>query len=138
MDGVEPESVRVLCPDLADELVGCEAVERLQAAAKVVGRHEVIEVLPELVVVIVVEALDGGVLDGPVHAFDLSIGPGMIDFGEAVLDAVLATALVEHVDDEACGGAVGISGREAELDTIVGQHRMDLVGNGLDQSDQEL
>ena len=44
MEGVEPESVRVLCPDLADELVGCEALEGLQAASKVVGRHEVIHI----------------------------------------------------------------------------------------------
>ena len=38
---------------------------------------------------VVVIAFDGGVLDGPVHPFHLPIGPGMVDLGEAVLDAVL-------------------------------------------------
>jgi len=60
MDGVEPESVRVLCPDLADELVGPEALEGLQVASEVVGSHKVIEMLPELLVIVIVEALDGG------------------------------------------------------------------------------
>ncbi len=39
---------------------------------------------PELVVCFVVVVFDGGFLDGPVHAFDLPIGPWVIDFGEAV------------------------------------------------------
>ena len=33
-------------------------------------------------------AFDGRVLDGAVHPFDLPVGPGMIDLGEAMLDAV--------------------------------------------------
>ena len=51
----------------------------------------------ELLMAVVVVALDGGLLDGAVHAFDLTVGPGMFDFGEPVLDAVLAAAHVEHV-----------------------------------------
>jgi len=47
---------------------------------------------PELLVAVVVEAFDGRVLDGAVHPFDLTIGPGMVDAGEAVLDAKLDAA----------------------------------------------
>ena len=32
-------------------------------------------------------SFDGRVLDGSVHPFDLTVGPGMVDLGEAVLDA---------------------------------------------------
>jgi hypothetical protein len=46
----------------------------------------------ELVMRAVVVALDGGFLDGPVHAFDLTIGPGMIDLCSAMLDAMLTAA----------------------------------------------
>lgn len=43
----------------------------------------------ELVMRAVVVALDGGFLDGPVHALDLTIGPGMVDLCHAVFDAML-------------------------------------------------
>lgn len=42
----------------------------------------------ELVVTVVMVAFDGRFLDRPVHAFDLPIGPRMLDLGEPVLDAV--------------------------------------------------
>ena len=71
----------------ADELVGCEALEGLQSAGEVVGRNEVVEVIPELVMVIIVETFDGSVFDGAVHAFDPGSGPGVLGFGCAVLDA---------------------------------------------------
>jgi hypothetical protein len=61
----------------------------------------------------------------------------MIDFGEAMLDAVLATSHVEHMRHIARGGAIGVAWREAELDAVVRQDRMDLVGHGGDQRDQE-
>jgi len=35
---------------------------------------------------LVVEALDRGVLDRSVHAFDLTVGPGMFGLGEAMID----------------------------------------------------
>lgn len=51
----------------------------------------------KLVVIVIVVALDGGLLDGPVHSFDLAVGPGMIGLGEPVFDAVFATGAVEDV-----------------------------------------
>jgi hypothetical protein len=58
----------------------------------------------------------------------------MIDLGEAVLDAVLAAAHVEHVGHVSCRRPVGVSRGIAELDAIVGQHGVDLVGYRLDQA----
>ncbi len=51
--------------------VGCEASQGLEPSGKVIGCHEVSQVLPELVMRGVVEALDRGVLDGAVHVLDL-------------------------------------------------------------------
>ena len=137
MDWIECESFGLDCPLFADELVGREALEGLPAAAVVVVFDEVAEVPAELVEIIVVKALDGGVLDGPVHALDLPVGPGVVDFGEAVLDAMLAAAQVEHVGHLSRRGTFGVARRMAELDAVVGQHGVDRVGHGLDQGDQE-
>jgi hypothetical protein len=80
-------------------------------------------------------AFDRGFLDRPVHPFDLAVGPGMLDLGEPMLDPVLAAAHVEHVGHVGCRGAIGVARRKGELDAVIGQHRVDLVGYGLDQGD---
>lgn len=61
----------------------------------------------------------------------------MADFGEAVLNAVLAAAQIEHMCHVRRCGAVRIFRREAELDPNVGQDRVDFVGTCGNQGDQE-
>jgi hypothetical protein len=73
MERIEPEPLRLDCPLFADELDGREALEGFEAAAEIVGCDEVGEVAPELFVAVVVEASDGGFLDGAVHPFDLPV-----------------------------------------------------------------
>lgn len=68
-------SLRLLCPCLADELVGRKAFQGLEPAGEVVGDDEVGEVLLKLVVALLIEELDRGVLDGSVHVLDLTVGP---------------------------------------------------------------
>src|SRR5690349_24982795 len=97
MERIESESFGLRGPDLADELVGCESLQGLEPAAEVVGGDEVDEMPAELVVAVVVEALDGGVLDGPVHPLDLTIGPGVLGPGRAVLDVILGASEFESV-----------------------------------------
>lgn len=91
----------------------------------------------ELGVAVVVIAFDSGVLDRAVHPFDLPIRPGMVDLGEAMFDAVLPTVHREHVADVARRRTVGVAWREAELDAVVGQIRVDPVRYSCDQGDQE-
>lgn len=45
--------------------------------------------------IVVVVSLDGRVLDRAVRSLDLTIGPKMIDLGEAMLDAVFLTSQAE-------------------------------------------
>jgi hypothetical protein len=87
----------------------------------------------ELLMAVVVVAFDGRVLEGSVHPFDLTVGPGMVDLGEAVLDVVLAAAHGEHVCHRASPRAGGVARRITELDAVVGQDRVDLVRHGCDQ-----
>jgi hypothetical protein len=88
-------------------------------------------------VAVVVVVLDGGFLDGAVHAFDLAVGPGMLHLGEAMLDAVLLATRVEHVRDVAGRRSIGVALWKGELDAIVRQHDVDLVGDGCDQGLEE-
>ncbi len=43
----------------------------------------------------VLVALDGCLLQGAVHPLDLAIGPGMVGFGQTVLDIILAANPIE-------------------------------------------
>src|SRR5260221_5594373 len=51
----------------------------------------------ELLVAVVVVALDSRIFDRRFHPLDLPIRPGMLYLGEPVLDAILAAPHVEHV-----------------------------------------
>src|SRR5215212_9093749 len=77
VERVEGEAFWLDGPLFADELIRRKALQGLEAPAEIVGRHEVDEVLPEIVMAVVVEALDGRVLDGAVHSLDLTVRPGI-------------------------------------------------------------
>ena len=62
MDGIESKSIRFCLPAFADEFVGREAMERLESFGEVVGSDEVAEVDTQLVVGVVVVALNRGPL----------------------------------------------------------------------------
>ena len=53
-----------------------------------------------MLVCFVVEAFDGGFLECPVHAFDLSVGPRVAWFGQPVIDATLGTCVFESMREE--------------------------------------
>jgi hypothetical protein len=78
------------------------------------------------------EAFDGGVLDGAVHRLDLSIGPGVLDLGQPVVDLMLATNAVEDVLE-----GVDVPVVMGEPDAIVRQNNVGPVGHGGDEVAQE-
>lgn len=127
------ESIGLACPAFADVSVGCEAAQGLQAAAIVVGIDEVAEVSGQLAMAVVMIAFDGRFLDCAVYPLDLAVGPRVLDLGQAVLNAALVTDPVEDMVE-----GIYVVGVIGELDTVVGQHRMDRIGHSLDQVAQEL
>ena len=128
MDRIQGEPFRFDCPLFADELAGREAFEGLEAPPEVACADEVGEVTSQLIVVVVVEALDGRVLDGAVHALDLAIRPWVLDLGEPMVDLMLAADPVEDVLE-----GVNVPLVVGEPDAIIGQHDVDPVGHGSDQ-----
>ena len=147
MDRVEDESGWLFCPGFADELVGCEAFEGLEASGVVVGLDEVVEVGSQLVVGFVVVALDGGVFEGSVHPLDLAVGPGVLRFGQAMIDAALGAGILKGVCPDRLsgvdgrldigGGRAGVPGR-GEVSAVIGEHRVHPVGHGGDEMAQEV
>ncbi len=98
----------------------------------VVGVDEVGKVSFELIVSIVMVAFDGRFLDRAVHALDLAIGPGMLDLGQPMFDPILLAESIEHMSHVSCRRAICVARWESELDSIVGENRVDLVGDDRD------
>jgi hypothetical protein len=137
LERIEFESFRLGSPAFADVLVRRQALQGLQPSSVVVGVNEVGKVCFELIVSIVMVALDGRFLDRAVHALDLAIGPGMLDLGQPMFDTILLAAHIEHMCHVSCRRTVRIARREGELDPIVGENRVNLIGDSRDQSFEE-
>lgn len=97
MDRIDDESFGFDYPSFADELVGREPFQGLEAAAEVVCGDEALEMGAELIVVVVVEAFDRRVLDRSVHALDLTVGPRMPGLCEPMFDAVRLAGSIERM-----------------------------------------
>ena len=130
---IEPEAFRLLLPTLADVLVGRQPSQGLETFGEVVGREELREMFPELLVSLIVIALDRRLLDRAIHPLDLSVCPGMIDFRQPMLDAVpLADAVEQMFESPSILQAVG------ELDAVVREDGMNTIRHGGDQPPQEV
>jgi hypothetical protein len=100
----------------------------------------------EALVGLVVELSDRRVFDGAVHAFDLAVGPRMIEFREAMTDAMLCAGQVKGVGaKELMVGEhllnlpdIPASVRSGELKAIVGEYGVDPLRDALDEPPQEI
>ena len=125
---IEPESFGLFCPDIADVFVGREPLQGFKSLSEIVGHDEALQALAKLVMAFIVIALDRRVLDRSVHPLDLAVCPGVIDFGQPVFDFVFIADTLEDVPE-----GVFLPGLIGELDAVVGQNRVDPVGNDLDK-----
>jgi hypothetical protein len=133
MDWIESEPFWVLGPYAAEVFVWGETLEGLEPSGVVVRIHESLKMLSQLFVRAVVIPFDGRLLEGSVHPLDLSIGPRMIRFCQAMLDVVALTCAIERMPSELRRRAIAVLREVRELDAVVGQHDMDVVGDGLNQ-----
>ena len=129
MEWVHEKTLRLFCPSLADIFIGGEAREGFQSSSKMVRHHEAVQMGFQVVMRSVVIPVDGRFLQGAVHAFDLSIGPGMLRLGHPVFNAVPVTAFAEHMTYILRRRTVAVPRRVAELATVIGQDNVDLVGD---------
>ena len=87
----------------------------------------------ELFMCAVVVSLDGGLFDGSVHAFHLAVGPGVIDFGQAVFNVMFLANTVKEV--HRCGFILFAVGK---LSAIISQEGVYFVRQGRNDISQEL
>ncbi len=90
----------------------------------------------QLIVGFVVEALYSRVLDCSFHSLDLTIGPRVVGLGQAVL---YPAGFADHVETHWPGiDGVAVPGLLCELNAVICENGVDLVGHGLKQMLQEL
>ena len=82
---------------------------------------------------VVVVALHRGLFDGAVHTFDLAVRPGMIGFGQPMMDAVHTTAPVKRVTTKPGGWSSAVLRQVSELDAVIGEHGVDAIRNSRDK-----
>ena len=96
---------------------------------------------------VVVEALDGRVLDRAVHPLDLAVRPRVTRLGQTVFYVEVGTGALEGMTTEEnlvgshlldLGWCPGLAGRFGEVRAVVGQHGVDLVGHGGSKSSEEV
>lgn len=121
-----------------DELIGSKTGQGFEAFSEVVSIEEGGEVISELGMVVIMISSHGGVFECAVHAFDLSVGPRVVGFGQTVFDAVMPAGAVKGMPAQAGGNALAVLGKIGELDAAIGKHGMDAVRNGLNQGVEEL
>ena len=111
------------------------------------GKDEVSKVLPKLIMALVVEALDRRVLDSPVHPLDLTVRPWMARLGQTMCDVEIGAGRLEGVAaEEHLLGAhgldlrrrPGVAGRLGKVGAVVGEHGVDLVGDGGSKGSEEI
>ena len=100
-----------------------------------------------VVVGFVEEALDGRVLNGAVHSLDLTVGPRVLWLCGAMIDPCFCAGELEGVRPEEfslCQSFLDLrdrrasSARRRELDAVVGQDGVDLVGHGFEETAEEV
>src|SRR5437763_16946594 len=122
MDRIEDESPELFCPGTADVFV--RGNQDVETTGEIVSGDEVDQVGSELVVAVIVIAVDGRLFDRAVHPLDLPIGPWVLGLGQALLDAVGSADLIEAVDPVSRGPAITVCWQGGDLNTGSGPHRI--------------
>jgi hypothetical protein len=95
--------------------------------------------------IVAVIACDGGLFQGAMHAFDLAIRPGMPRRGEARLDTMWLTGIIDGLDEGSAFrrlngfvlvGTCPAVGQRCERRAVIRPHRVDLGGHGGDERAQ--
>ncbi len=146
LERVENESFKLRSPTFANVFKGREHLQGFEPASEVIGSDEVREMLLKLLMALVVEALDCGILDNPVHSLNLAVDPRVLWFGQPMVDIVSRTGEFKSVSTEeraVCDGLFDLANSQAtaawyhEVDTVIGENHMDFVGHGRNKMAKE-
>lgn len=130
---IDGKAFWLFLPALADVLIGGEPFQRFEPLREIIGHEKRVQMCFQVIMSRVVIFFHGGFFERAVHAFHLAIGPGMVGFGQPMVDARLLADAVKDVEE-----CVLIALPVRELNAVIGQHGVDLVGHGADQVTQDL
>lgn len=94
------QSLWVFRPGLTGHLEGSAPSQCIEVPGEVVGHHECQHVHLQRSGVGIAEGVDRCFLDRKVHALDLAIGPGVVDLGQTMLEAVQVADTIKNVSTE--------------------------------------
>lgn len=77
--------------------------------------------------------MNGCNFEGAVYPFDLPVRPWTVEFGQSVVYAMLFTDAVKQQRK-----SIFVSGTIGQLNAIIGQNRMNFVGDSRNEVSQEL
>ena len=92
-------------------------------------------------------AMNGRLYDCKVHAFDLAVGPGMLDLGQPVINVVSGASTLESMAPEQLSfrshlldvrRCPALTSWISKLNAVVSENRVDGVGNRCNKIVQEL
>ena len=87
----------LMLPAVTAGFIRGKPAQRLEPLGEVIGHQEGLEVFHEMLVGLVVRLLHGGFFAGTIHAFHVTIGPGMVDFRETLVDAICLAEAIEEM-----------------------------------------
>lgn len=133
LNRIDPEALRLVCPGFADELIGCQPLQRPQSPGKVMSHQKGLQIRSQPFMRLVVVAFYRGVFDGSIHVLDLSIPPWVTHLYQAMLDSMgTADTIKRNAPIPFRSLAYG------KLDTVLREDNVDCVGHDFNQVGQEI
>jgi hypothetical protein len=102
-------------PALTDVLVRCQSFERFESFREIIGHQEGIQMFFQVVMSFVVIRSHGGLFARTVPPCHLTIGPGMVGFGQPMVKTMLMT----HASNEMMRG-VNSAFVMRQLEAVIG------------------
>jgi hypothetical protein len=121
MAWVDGKAFRLFLPAFADVLIRRKAFERFESFRKIIGHQKSMQMLFQVTMALVVILFDGGLFERTVHPFHVAIGPGVVGFGQPVVNPVVLTDAIKDVVK-----GIDISLPMGELDAGISEHRVDV------------
>ena len=128
MAWVDGKAFWLFLPAFADVLIRCKSCERFESLREIIGHQEGLQMLFQVVMSLVVMLFHGGLFERTVHPFHLAVGPGMVGFGQPMVNTILMT---DAIKDMVKGLAITLP--IGKLDAVIGEHGLDLVGYSSNQ-----
>jgi Domain of unknown function (DUF4910)/winged helix-turn-helix len=133
MAWVDGKAFWLFLPASAHVFIRCEALERVESPGEMIGLQEGLQMRFQVAMGVVVVLLNGGILERAVHAFHLPVRPGMVGFGEPMVDAMLLTDAINNMLQ-----GIDITLTIGELNAMISQPGLNLIGHSDNHVAEEL